>query len=121
MPSSPIVDLFHWLKSGTETPVSEADPLPVDQPALNGKLTNQIPVGTSPVQVATAASTKNLIVKANVGNDGLVYVGDDNSVTTLTGYELAARDFLEIPSGAECWLVADTPGQRVSTVRLDAT
>jgi hypothetical protein len=75
----------------------------------------------SPTRLDTGplSSRKSILVKANVGNTGAVYVGNSN-VTTGTGFELVKQEFIELPvdSNTPVYAIGGGPGQYVSVMEV---
>ncbi len=80
----------------------------------------QTTVGTTPVQLTTSSvpAVKGILVKAHKDNNGKIYIGKDNTVTTSTGFELAAGEAvtIEVDDANKIWLVADSDDQVVSWI-----
>lgn len=73
-------------------------------------------VNTTPaVQVSSLAASpgKAIVFKANPGNSGVIYLGKDSTVTTATGFPLAAGDVLtlDVDNANRVWAIASDAGQ----------
>ena len=73
-------------------------------------------VGTSAVQLTSTAHIVvfGVLVKADNGNTGNVYVGW-KGVTTSTGFRLSAGEgiFIEVDNPTKVYLIADADNQKV--------
>lgn len=99
-----------------ETVIHEAVDLNAELNAEEKGDTGQVTVGTSAVQITSETTAiKSVSIKSLSANTGLIYVGFSNAVTTSTGYELSARDSIEIDIDdlSDIWLISDTALQKV--------
>ena len=90
------------------------DSLPERAPLFTG----QDVIGTSAVQLASADPElfTGVILKADVANAGIIYVGFSDGVLTTTGYPLNAGDELPIPVRRikKIWLIASAVSQDIA-------
>ena len=121
LPSSQVSDL----KNVSVTNFPTEYPLPSSQVSDLRKIasrvssafyTGQVSVDTTAVQLTTTSTPLNfgIVVKADGGNTGTVYVGT-SGVDTSTGYPLTAGEGIafEIDDASKVYVVADSSGQKV--------
>ncbi len=86
-----------------------------------------VSIGTVATQLTTAATavTKGVIVKADAGNSGTVYIGSTTGVTAGTtaatdGFQLAAGDSLSLPISdvSKVYAIGSATGQKVFYVGI---
>lgn len=70
------------------------------------------------IVVASNPATTGVIVKALPGNLGILYVGNDNTVTTATGFPLESGETitLEVDDANKIWVIADIDNQGLAWV-----
>jgi len=102
-------------KVATESTLSSIDSKVGTQTSFNH---GQVTVGTSAVQLPSAAAVKGVLVKAHKDNTGTVYVGKDSAVSTTNGFELAPGEAIEVDNANKIWLIADAADQKVSWIAV---
>jgi len=80
----------------------------------------QVTVGITAVQLPSASAVKGVLVKAHKDNTGKVYVGNSSTVTTSTGFELAAGEavVIEVDNANRIWVIADAADQKISWIAV---
>lgn len=90
------------------------DALTARLPPFSTGGTGQVTVGTTATQITSFSTpTKHVLLKADMGNSGNIYVGFSSSVSSTTGFKLAPGENLSIPINdlSKIWLIADADGQ----------
>lgn len=89
---------------------------------LDAFRTSQYTVGTSAVQLAPTAlvNRSSLSVAVIADPTAIVYIGNDNTVTTSTGYPLYDKNSLELDltDSSQIWAISDTPNQTVAVLEI---
>lgn len=79
--------------------------------------TGTITVGTSPIQgpEIRAAPDRAIVLIADAGNPGKVYIGYDENVTVDIGFPVQAGDALSlnVDNLSDIWFVADQEDQKI--------
>ena len=79
-------------------------------------------IGQTAVQLTTRKlrAKRGILVKASIGNSGIVYVGSSPSITAdsvdaTDGYELSAGESktVEVTNPSTVFVIASAPGQKV--------
>jgi hypothetical protein len=92
--------------------------LPVKGVPRTSFIADQTTIGLVASQLPSNTITRAIVVKASNDNSGTVYIGEDNTVTTLTGFELGAGESLklEVSNSDLVWCIADAASQVVTWV-----
>lgn len=95
--------------------VSVPGDVPIE--ALSSIKATQATIATTATQITTSplAGRKSVTIKLKTSATQKVYIGHDNTVTTSTGYELAAGEAIdmEIDASSTIYGIADTSSQTV--------
>lgn len=90
--------------------------------ALNNLANGQVTVGIAAVQLDATplADRKGISIKAHPSNTGTIYVGADATVTTATGYPLAASQAvdLDLSDAHGVWAIADQAAQVAAILEI---
>ena len=86
----------------------------------NKPVYGQRTVGTTAVQLNSTASiqVRGTSIVAFATNSGVIYIGDDSSVTSSTGFPLVAGNVVPWPTNdiSSIWVISDTASQKVGYV-----
>lgn len=99
-----------------------SDSIPVvicnEQSTQSYFITDQITVGLSVLQLSSNVIENSINIKASSSNNGNIYIGNSNSLTTSNGYELCAGESITLPiiDSNLIYLIADLDSQKVSFI-----
>lgn len=99
-----------------------SDSIPVvicsEQATQSYFVTDQITVGLSALQLSSNVIENSINIKASISNNGNIYIGNSNSLTTSNGYELCAGESITLPiiNSNLIYLIADLDSQKVSFI-----
>lgn len=105
--------------SGTSTVTGDVT---TTETGLNAFQTSQYTVGLTAIQlVPTALANRSSLSVAIIADPtAIVYIGNDNTVTTSTGYPLYDKNSIELdltPTG-QIWAISDTTNQTVAVMEI---
>lgn len=93
-----------------------------EQAGLNSFQTSQYTVGNTVLQITPTplANRSSISLRVDKDNVGAIYIGNDNTVTILTGYPLFAGDTLgmDLTPSNQIFAIATDPNQILAVLEI---
>lgn len=83
---------------------------------------SQYTIGLTAIQITPTplANRSSITLKVSKDNNGTIYIGTNNNVTTANGYPLYAGDTLgmDLTPSSQIWAIADNANQIIAALEL---